>query len=873
MESNNSQGGYHLVWSDEFGGDSPHVRSWNYVIHESGWANNELQEYIAGDKYVCVKNGNLIIHPFKALDYKGDLKYYSGMLDSRNKHEFRYGRVEARIKVPKGKGLHPSFRLVSLPDDFDGVTRTGFESINIMDFNGEFPDRITAGTRWGLEGIRDFKTFILEEGEDLSLDYHDYACEWDPGRIRFFFDGKEIYKTDDRFGKERSSGRSFFPVFSVAVGGDGISTPPENMVFDYTCEMRVDSIRVYKKDRYEDPDNDGKLRKSIAVCGVWEDAENLSLFMEAFQNKKITEKYLVECFTFGIATDNQAEIDTEMLFADFLGKMDHAAILIFGEMIKTNGIIERLIEYGREKTIPVIMLERQFPGCINAVLEYADGFEQAVRHVIEHHGCRVVDMFAGFRGNPFSEERIEVYKRVLKEHDIPFEEWRVHYGDFWDAPTSQVLSNLLDSGYRLPEAFVCANDSMAVGVCDTLYKYGYRVPDDCIVTGFDGIWKSEYHNPAICTCKLDLETIADEILEKIEAWTPAMNGVTQEIKFKYRLVPNHSCGCLDQKDRDWTEIVSSLTSVNQDYFRHILEMGRFISGTISMSDIDKASRDLEKYLWLWKWEYYFVGINEGDNIIHAIFQGRNGEYKYGLRYNDIKNGLPDIDELRSPSSGINVILFKQVRVKDKGLGYIAEGFNHVDLRSQQRFEEFSIFMSAMANTVLNNSRLINANREIEKLSETDYLTGLYNRRGFFKQIEAVLADNMNKGRSLTMYSLDMDGLKIINDMYGHFEGDMAIMALAHAVRSVVGKDGMCARYGGDEFAFAMVSDQPLSEEADLVRQEIERIANGDIEGCKKDYRISASIGSASATISRRTDIEELIRESDEKMYEDKESRR
>ena len=51
------------------------------------------------------------------------------------------------------------------------------------------------------------------------------------------------------------------------------------------------------------------------------------------------------------------------------------------------------------------------------------------------------------------------------------------------------------------------------------------------------------------------------------------------------------------------------------------------------------------------------------------------------------------------------------------------------------------------------------------------------RRGFFKQIEAVLADNMNKGRSLTMYSLDMDGLKIINDMYGHFEGDMAIMAL------------------------------------------------------------------------------------------------
>ena len=93
---------------------------------------------------------------------------------------------------------------------------------------------------------------------------------------------------------------------------------------------------------------------------------------------------------------------------------------------------------------------------------------------------------AGLPDNPFSIERVDAYRRVLKEHQIPFEEDHVLYGEFWEAPAKRALRSYLDAGGEVPEAFICANDTMAVTVCDELVERGVRVPQDCIVTGFDG---------------------------------------------------------------------------------------------------------------------------------------------------------------------------------------------------------------------------------------------------------------------------------------------------------------------------------------------------------------------------------------------------
>lgn len=105
-----SYDGYKKVWSDEFNGDSLNRADWNVEIHEKGWVNNELQEYVDSAENIQVKDGKLIINPVKKVtdgdtgSTKEAASYTSGGVSTQNKQTFIYGRFECRAKVPKGKG-------------------------------------------------------------------------------------------------------------------------------------------------------------------------------------------------------------------------------------------------------------------------------------------------------------------------------------------------------------------------------------------------------------------------------------------------------------------------------------------------------------------------------------------------------------------------------------------------------------------------------------------------------------------------------------------------------------------------------------------------------------------------------------------------
>lgn len=105
-----SYDGYKKVWGDEFDGDSLNRADWNVEIHEKGWVNNELQEYVDSAENIQVKDGKLIINPVKKVtdgdtgSTKEAASYTSGRVSTQNKQTFIYGRFECRAKVPKGKG-------------------------------------------------------------------------------------------------------------------------------------------------------------------------------------------------------------------------------------------------------------------------------------------------------------------------------------------------------------------------------------------------------------------------------------------------------------------------------------------------------------------------------------------------------------------------------------------------------------------------------------------------------------------------------------------------------------------------------------------------------------------------------------------------
>lgn len=614
-------------------------------------------------------------------------------------------------------------------------------------------------------------------------------------------------------------------------------------------------------------------RKLIAVCGVWDDSDNYSLFLKALQNEKTSKDYVVASFTFNASNPGTAQADLEIEFADLMEKMELAAIIVFVEMVKTTEVIDRIVEIGHKKDIPVITFQHHIDGCINADFEYGTGFRSIVEHVLDVHGARKLDMFAGFKDNPFSEERIAIFKQVLEEHGIDPSTANIYYGDFWEARAGEVMDELLEKGYELPDAIICANDSMAMGVCDSLRNKGIKIPSDIIVTGFDGIWQGQYSSPVLTTCELNYREISEQILLRINQWEKMKTIPDDSFYISYKSLFQQSCGCKGKSDFRWDKSLDILTKENQDSFRHMLEMGHFVSKMTSSDDLDEAADNLRKSIWMWKSQYYFVGIIEQEDCCHSIFHGRGYRYSNAQKFYRMRFPIPDYDLILRPDSNINVLLFRQIRSDKESFGYAVNGYDRVSLRSEQRFEEFSLFVNAAVNAVNNNRKLITKNKASELLSEQDYLTGLYNRRGFFATINNMLNSPANAGRILSLFSVDMDRLKTINDAYGHDNGDVAIQTLARALLKFVKDEGIAARYGGDEFALAIINDKKYDDIIKDVRNEIERAADADPAMSDRSFEVGISLGVSERVIDRSIDIEDMILEADSKMYADKMARK
>ena len=197
----------------------------------------------------------------------------------------------------------------------------------------------------------------------------------------------------------------------------------------------------------------------------------------------------------------------------------------------------------------------------------------------------------------------------------------------------------------------------------------------------------------------------------------------------------------------------------------------------------------------------------------------------------------------------------------------------------RRCNEFSLFLAYAIHAVIHNFKmnelnhnLQKMNKEIEEFSFHDAMTGIYNRRGFFQKTRHLIQKDENIGKDLCLFFVDMDGLKHINDNYGHTEGDFAITALAK-VLSRIGDDAMiCARVGGDEFICAYVEEDIHYTEETFIAQMKEYLH--EVEHLmEKPYAVSASVGMVSEKISKDMNLDNVINRADGRMYEQKSAKR
>ncbi|MBQ8614720.1 MAG: GGDEF domain-containing protein [Ruminiclostridium sp.] len=546
------------------------------------------------------------------------------------------------------------------------------------------------------------------------------------------------------------------------------------------------------------------------------------------------------------------------------------AVVIFDEKIYDKEAIISIISAAKAADVPVISIGDSYKDCMSISFDYESGFEYVVRHVIDVHECKSLHFMAGVKGNDFSERRIDVFRKVLAEKNIPFSSDMVSYGDFWSIPTEAATIKLLESG-NIPEAIICANDTMALTVSAVLKKNGVEIPDDVIVTGFDGIEMIHFSAPKITSSRCSYTDMAAGCCELI---IKSLNGefTDEDLRIIPRFIPYESCGCHFSDSINVAEYMNDISN----RLNRLQAENRTLSEVSERIQICEGIEDIANHIphnviydmcCILNTECVDESINpfasvencNDDEKVVLFDTDDTVDFKtYRIKTSEIIPNLERFMSCRIP------IIFVALNFLNVSLGYACFHYHGQENENYIRIPQIVSMLNNAIGGFRNMRYQQYLNRQIEEMYLTDSLTGLYNRRGFLKKYEELL-EYMRGEDCITVVLADLDGLKLINDTYGHNDGDNAIQVTARALKAACPESAICMRFGGDEMVAVIGGMYPRDD----IRNSINACLEEYNRNSGKPYRVSASIGVHTAPVSASSDFEALVKKSDKLMYEEK----
>lgn len=564
-----------------------------------------------------------------------------------------------------------------------------------------------------------------------------------------------------------------------------------------------------------------------------------------------------------------------------------ALVLMSLTLVEKGPLAEKLAAKAHEYDVPVISVDGDIDSAYSISQGYENALGEVIRHVITEHGAKNIKFLGAMKGNDVSDAREEVFRSIMAEYGLSVTEDSVDYGYFWWAGAAEAVQRHYDKFQSMPEAFICANDSMAVGVCLKLNELGYLVPDDVIVTGMDGIPEGNTHFPSLTTLKRNMtetgKVTAQRILQIIKGEIPPVGNETIGGTILYR----ESCGCeaarLSTEDNRLKHELYEQIDLWNGFSDRLVHMSEAATGSYSFDEtLEKLKPFLKdmwtKECWLCICENFVTSVERLEDVyqsydvyrkigysdrIEYVLHGVDDKYYDILKPFNTADLLPDFDSLMEKYSNIT---FLPLHFQDRAIGYVAFEFRFVE-------RNFHLLHSLLTNIsrVLENARIQSELKTVvgrlEDMYIRDSMTNLYNRRGFYQFTSKLYDKCVSESRGFMIVSIDLDNLKGINDTYGHHEGDNAITTIAKALTAAAGETDIVARFGGDEY---IASGICLSDDhADSFLNRFKQYLDEYNASSGKPYLIEASCGTCSLAPASEKSIDEFIKSADELMYEQK----
>jgi beta-glucanase (GH16 family) len=241
--------GYTLAWSDEFNSSSFDLNSWTAESGDGcpglcGWGNNELEYYMNPPANLFFQDGKMIIEA-RAESYGGK-NYTSSRIKTAGKRSFKFGRVDIRAILPKGKGIWPAFWMMPESSVFGNWPKSG--EIDILELIGSEPNKAYATVHYGPGpgSININRGYTLPTGT-FNDQFHVFSMEWEQDVMRFYIDDN-LYSTVNKADLGANNypfNEQFYFIFNLAVGGNWPGAPDATTVFPQW--LIVDYVRIYQK--------------------------------------------------------------------------------------------------------------------------------------------------------------------------------------------------------------------------------------------------------------------------------------------------------------------------------------------------------------------------------------------------------------------------------------------------------------------------------------------------------------------------------------------------------------------------------------------------------------------------------------------------
>lgn len=501
-------------------------------------------------------------------------------------------------------------------------------------------------------------------------------------------------------------------------------------------------------------------------------------------------------------------------------------------------------------------------------------------HLIEHHGLKKIYNLTGIPGFKVTENRLAGYKDSMEEHGLYYDDSYIFAGDYGKYAAEALAENIASGKVEKPEAVVCANDTMAIALMNSLISKGIKVPEDIAVTGYDLCEETTRNTPFVTSyMRADLSIGAECVRvlhEKITGEKP--ESVCEDSSV---FVSGETCGC--RKD---SLVINSFdkSRIEREEYWALYRTGFMQERLISATNLDELLIELSGAIYMLRGcSKYSLCVNDNWNdfserddkfITEGFHETMNQLFVYnrGDSHNGVKFRTADIFPPEMLDDEPTVCYFMPIHFRERSFGYQVLCYNSDEITPDDTIH----FWTGNVNVAIEYIRVLERaeimyNKAFAS-SIRDGMTGLYNRRGYELYCKEVFKTAQTKRQKLLIAVADLDNLKHINDKYGHIEGDNAITVLSQAIQTCCGNSEYCVRTGGDEFVIVGCYDYD-DETPKYYKSRIHGYLNRYNNSSDKPYKIEASTGFFLDYIDEYEDISECQKVADACMYADKKQRK